>query len=169
MEFKVILKDGSVLDKVKLGVKCDSIIFVDTLNEACELIKGKIPKSEKFKSLNKTYSHKSPKAFTTVSTSDGSSFSGSNIKIKNVPFDSIFYENKVSYGFIKYDSIATIVTWKMDKVSDVDKLFDDLRIASKPLVDFINTNYDPMTKVIISDSNVEVLRCEVGIVNEVID
>ncbi|WP_291636655.1 hypothetical protein [Clostridium sp.] len=48
----------------------------------------------------------------------------------------------------------------MDK--ELNAKFKELKEASKSLVEFLNKYYDPMTKAIVSEGHVEIVRNEMG-------
>lgn len=47
--------------------------------------------------------------------------------------------------------------------------FEELEKASKPLIDFLNKYYDPMTVAIVTEGRVDILRNEMGMPLEVRD
>lgn len=56
---------------------------------------------------------------------------------------------------------------------DIDKTlsdkFKELKQASKPLIDFLNKYYDPMTTAIVTEGRVDIVRNEMGMPLEVRD
>lgn len=47
--------------------------------------------------------------------------------------------------------------------------FDELKLASKPLIDFLNKYYNPMCYAVVTEGRVIVLSTEMGIPLEVRD
>lgn len=50
-----------------------------------------------------------------------------------------------------------------------NELFKELEEASKPLQEFLQKHFDPMTKVEVEIGHVEVLRSEMGMPTEIKD
>lgn len=49
------------------------------------------------------------------------------------------------------------------------ELFAELEQASKPLQDFLQKHFDPMTKVEVEIGHINVLRLEMGMPTEIMD
>ena len=55
------------------------------------------------------------------------------------------------------------------EISKQEALFDKLKKASQPLIDFLNENYDPMTIAVLREGRVDIFRSEMGMPLEVRD
>lgn len=45
----------------------------------------------------------------------------------------------------------------------MDERFEELEVAVKPLIDFLNKYYNPMCKAIVSEDHVEIVSNELGL------
>ena len=88
------------------------------------------------------------------------------VKINNYN-DQIFITlDNVEYAF-EYDENGKCKDGKFT-VLKIDK-FAELEIASKPLIDFLNKYYDPMTTAIVTEGRVDILVSDMGMPLEVRD
>ena len=70
------------------------------------------------------------------------------------------------------ESLITVDTEDVELIKKVvpeKATFDELKEASKPLIDFLNKYYDIMTSAIVTEGRVDIVRNEMGVVLEVRD
>lgn len=81
----------------------------------------------------------------------------------------------LSNGEILIDGVVTLDKETIEKYFtdnpfyDSNMKFNELEEAAKPLIEFLNKYYDPMTTAIVSEGRIDILRKEMGVPLEVRD
>ena len=90
-------------------------------------------------------------------------------------FEGLWEENEATLKAIKHWAengeyeLKNCAKTFLENLEGYNPKFNELEQASKPLIDFLNKYYDPMTKAVVTEGHVEILSSEMGMPLEVRD